>query len=398
MSHTRPEIKNSVFEILKVSIRLGMTSFGGPIAHLGYFRSEYVERRKWLDDKSYADLVALCQFLPGPASSQVGIGIGLMRRGLLGAITAWIGFTLPSAVLLVLFAYLFREYNIGSSGWINGLKVVAVAIVAQAVLGMGKNLAPDRSRATIVLISAVVSLMLPYPWIQVLLITLIGVLGALVYKSEEVKSEAHIHTGISSKTAAISLFLFFVLLVALPVLSSIYAYKWLQVIDSFYRTGSLVFGGGHVVLPLLENEVVSTGLVTQDEFLAGYGAAQAVPGPLFTFSSYLGAVMFGWSGALLATLAIFLPSFLLVIGVMPFWNKLRKNPKIQGALNYVNASVVGILLAALYNPVWTKAIKSPFDFCLALISFGMLVFWKLPPWVVVALSAIVGAVGNVYSH
>ncbi|WP_034681230.1 chromate transporter [Caldalkalibacillus mannanilyticus] len=380
----------SLLEVLIVSTRLGLTSFGGPVAHLGYFHEEYVRRRQWMDEKGYADLVALCQFLPGPASSQVGIGIGVIRAGLLGGIMAWIGFTLPSVIALVLFALLLQGFDIGNAGWIQGLKLVAVAIVGHAILGMGQKLAPDRSRATIAIVTTLITLWWFSALTQVLLIILAGIIGYFLFANRQQEERAALHIPISKMLAVSSLVLFFGLLLLLPFLRETTSIEWVAVFDSFYRSGSLVFGGGHVVLPLLEREVVPTGWVSAEDFLAGYGATQAVPGPLFTFAAYLGAMMGGWTGALLATFAIFLPAFLLVIGTLPFWNLLRQSPKVQGALMGVNAAVVGILVAALYHPLWTHTIKSVYDFGLALGLFGLLVFWKLPPWMIV----IVGVVGG----
>lgn len=377
----------ALLEVLGVSTKLGLTSFGGPIAHLGYFHDEYIRRRKWMDERSYADLVALCQFLPGPASSQVGIGIGVIRAGLLGGFIAWLGFTLPSVIALVLFAYLLQGFDIGNAGWIHGLKIVAVAIVAHAILGMGQKLTPDRNRATIAIVAATVTLLWQTAFSQVLLIAAAGIIGLFMYRNTEVPEAPNVQVAISRPIAIGCLILFFGLLVALPLLRELNITEWLAMFDSFYRAGSLVFGGGHVVLPLLEREVVPVEWVNKEDFLAGYGAAQAVPGPLFTFSAYLGAMSGGLFGATIATVAIFLPAFLLIIGALPFWNTLRKSPKIRGALIGINAAVVGILLAALYNPLWTTAILAPVDFALAAILFIMLVFWKVPPWVAVLSGA-----------
>ncbi|MGQ3480722.1 chromate transporter [Paenibacillus sp. TY11] len=377
----------TLLEVLGVSTKLGLTSFGGPVAHLGYFHNEYIRRRKWMDEQSYADLVALCQFLPGPASSQVGIGIGVVRAGLLGGLLAWIGFTLPSLLLLVAFAFLLQGYDIASAGWIHGLKIVAVAIVAHAILGMGHKLTPDRDRATIAVIAAVITLSWHTAYSQILIIVAAGVVGLWLYRKKRAEITSNLQIAVSRTFAVCSLVLFCALLVALPLVTSSEEVGWLTLFDSFYRSGSLVFGGGHVVLPLLEREVVPTGWVSQEDFLAGYGATQAVPGPLFTFAGYLGAIAGGVPGAVVATLAIFLPAFLLVVGALPFWNGLRNNPKIQGALVGINAAVVGILMAALYDPLWTTAILKPMDFALAIILFMMLVFWKLPPWVVVLAGA-----------
>jgi chromate transporter len=383
--------RGKLLEILLVSTRLGLTSFGGPIAHLGYFHEEYVRRRKWLDEKSYADLVALCQFLPGPASSQVGIGIGVMRGGLLGGILAFLGFTAPSVIALIVFALLLQGLDVANAGWIHGLKIVAVAVVAHAILGMAQKLTTDTMTRTIALFAVVGTLLLPSAFTQVGLILFAAVAGLFLFKMDTAKEkDADLHFPISKTFAIICLELFIVLLFALPLLRSVIGADWLAMFDSFYRSGSLVFGGGHVVLPLLEREVVPTGWLSKEDFLAGYGAAQAVPGPLFTFAAYLGAVMSGWKGGLLATVAIFLPAFLLVLGTLPFWNALRRNPKVKGALVGVNAAVVGILIAAFYDPILTSSILSPADFAMAAILFTMLAYWKLPPWVVVLTGAVGG--------
>lgn len=371
---------------------LGFTSFGGPVAHLGYFREAFVTRRRWLDERAYADLVALCQFLPGPASSQVGIGIGLAKAGLPGALAAWFAFTTPSAIALMLFGYGVVEFSdVLSSGVLHGLKVVAVAVVAQAVWGMAKTLCPDTPRVTLAVLAAAAVLAAPTPWMQVAVIVTGGIAGLAMLRAEDVSDHVDLGIPIGKGMAIASLVIFFALLAGLPLLSAAYPSQILTLIDSFYRVGSLVFGGGHVVLPLLQAEVVPPGWVSDDLFLAGYGATQAVPGPLFTFASYLGTVSGtvpnGWLGALICLLAIFVPSFLLVIGVLPFWDALRRLPTIRRALLGVNAAVVGLLLAALYNPVWTSGILSAADFALGMAAFTLLVFWKLPPWLVVLLSA-----------
>lgn len=375
-----------LLEVLGVSLKLGLTSFGGPIAHLGYFHNEYIRRRKWMDERSYADLVALCQFLPGPASSQVGIGIGVVRAGLLGGIIAWLGFTLPSVIALVAFAFLLQGFDISGAGWIHGLKIVAVAIVAQAVLGMGQKLTPDRGRVTIAVMAAVVALSWHAAYGQILILAAAGVIGLAIYRTKPAKGP-DLPIAIGRPVAVFCLALFFLLLILLPILRTSVEARGFAIFDSFYRSGSLVFGGGHVVLPLLEREVVPTGWVSREDFLAGYGATQAVPGPLFTFAGYLGAMTSGIWGAVIATVGIFLPAFLLVIGALPFWNGWRNNPKVQGALTGINAAVVGILLAALYDPLWTTAILKPLDFALAAILFVLLFFWKLPPWVIVLAGA-----------
>jgi chromate transporter len=387
--------RESVFAVFSAFLRLGLTSFGGPIAHLGYFREEFVVRRKWLDDRVYADLVALCQFTPGPASSKVGIGIGLAKAGLPGAFAAWFAFTLPSAVALLLFAYGVEAFSGQlNAGWLHGLKVVAVAVVAQAVWGMAKNLCPDAPRFSLAVVASIIAIIWPTSIGQISAIAVGALIGCTLLKAKT--ETGHVDMGISlGRTAgAVSLVLFFGLLAGLPLLATLYPSQYLALFDSFYRAGSLVFGGGHVVLPLLQSEVVPPGWVSNDAFLAGYGAAQAVPGPLFTFAAYLGAVMGpepnGWHGALLCVVAIFLPAFLLTIGVLPFWDGLRRRTMVRSALTGVNAAVVGLLLAALYHPVWTSAIKAPGDFALGLTAFALLVFWKIPPWLVVILSALAG--------
>ncbi|RFU70628.1 chromate transporter [Peribacillus saganii] len=380
----------SLIEILLVSTRLGLTSFGGPIAHLGYFHEEYVRRRKWIDEKNYADLVALCQFLPGPASSQVGIGIGVMRAGVLGGITSFIGFTLPSVIFLILFAVLLHGLDLGETGWIHGLKIVAVAVVAQAILGMGKNLTPDLKRKAIALFAMVGTLLWQDAFFQVGVILISALLGFFLYKQHSEREQPKMDFPISRGCAVFCLTVFLGLLILLPILKELTDLHWIAMFDSFYRSGSLVFGGGHVVLPLLEREFVPTGWLDKESFLAGYGATQAVPGPLFTFAAYLGTVMNGWQGGLLATIAIFLPAFLLIVGALPFWDTLRRDPKLKGALMGVNAAVVGLLISAFYQPIWTSSILSSLDFAFAAILFSMLVYWKLPPWVIVITGAIGG--------
>lgn len=382
-------------EVLRVSLRLGLTSFGGPVAHLGYFRDEYVVRRKWLDEATYADLVALCQFLPGPASSQVGIAIGQLRAGALGALAAWTGFTLPSAIALVLFGYGVDSFGGAlGAGWLHGLKVVAVAVVAQAVLGMMRNLAPDRERATLAVVAAAIVLAFPNAFGQIGAIVLGGVTGIVLLRGATPADGATLPVTVSRRTGAFLLALFVILLVGLPLVAAAVPSQSVKLLDTFYRAGALVFGGGHVVLPLLQASVVPPGWVTNDAFLAGYGAAQAVPGPLFTFAAYLGAVMGpqpnGWAGAALCLVAVFLPSFLLVIGTLPFWDALRRRPLAQAALRGVNAAVVGLLIAALYNPVWTAGIANAYDVALAAAAFLLLFMWQTPPWLVVVLSALGG--------
>jgi len=385
-----------VLEVLWVATRLGLTSFGGPIAHLGYFREEYVVRRKWLDEATYADLVALCQFLPGPASSQVGIAIGVARAGLLGGLAAWLGFTLPSAIALVAFAYGIQMLGVADTGWLHGLKVAAVAVVALAVWGMARALAPDRERATIALLSAIGAVLWPTGMGQVTIIVVGALVGLRFLPGAAAPASTQAPPPVGRRLGTAALVLFFGLLAALPIARQLVPSHALAVFESFFRAGSLVFGGGHVVLPLLQAEVVPPGWVTGEQFVAGYGAAQAVPGPLFTFAAYLGAVMGpapnGVVGAALALGAVFLPSFLLVIGALPFWDTLRRRSGFQAALRGINAAVVGLLLAALYQPVWTSAIRAPADVALALAAFGMLAFWKAPAWLVVVLTAGGGAI------
>lgn len=393
----------TVREVLVAATKLGLTSFGGPVAHLGYFREEYVVRRKWVSEATYADLVALCQFLPGPASSQVGIALGILRAGLPGGVAAWLGFTLPSAIALVIFAYAVQGLDVAGAGWLHGLKIVAVPVVAQAVWGMARTLAPDRERASIALLAAIVSLVWPLALMQVSIIVLAGIAGwrFLPGSGSAAAAIAPLRVPARRRLAVAVWATLFALLIGLPLLREIVPNHALAVFDSFFRTGSLVFGGGHVVLPLLQAEVVPSGWVSNELFVAGYGAAQAVPGPLFTFSAYLGAVMQpepnGIAGAALALLAIFLPSFLLVVGALPFWGILRARAVFQAALRGINAAVVGILLAALYSPVWTSAISGPSDVGLALAAGGLLMIWKLPPWLVVGLTSAAGAALEILS-
>ncbi|QHS24391.1 chromate efflux transporter [Virgibacillus sp. MSP4-1] len=379
-------------EILAVSFRLGLTSFGGPVAHLGYFQDEYVKRRKWLDDRTYADLIALCQFLPGPASSQVGISIGMVRGGVLGGLLAWIGFTLPSVVALIVFALYVQQVDTGGSVWIEGLKLVAVAVVAHAILNMGKKLTPDQPRIAMAVLAAIAVLFYQTALAQISVIVLAGIFGYLLFKHSDLPEGADIHLNLRKSIGMISLILFFGLLLFLPVMTSFFPNIYVQLVDIFYRIGSIVFGGGHVVLPLLEREVVPPGLISEEVFLAGYGAAQAVPGPLFTFSSFIGTSIEGISGGLVAVLAMFFPSFLLLIGVLPFWNTIRKKKSIRAALLGVNAAVVGILIAALYDPIWTSAVDQTKDFAVVLASFAFLYFWKVPAWLIVIFTVLFNVV------
>ncbi|MFP7636280.1 chromate efflux transporter [Pseudomonas veronii] len=395
MAHSPTDRPASSWSVFLIFLRLGLTSFGGPVAHLGYFRDEFVTRRRWLSERSYGDLVALCQFLPGPASSQVGIALGLSRAGYGGALAAWLGFTLPSAVVLILFALGIAQHSTAlPPGALHGLKVVAVAVVAQAVWGMARNLCSDAARITVMLIAACVALLQTSAWGQVAVISAAALAGLLLFKPTPPAAHDALPVTLSRRAGAMWLSLFVLVLAGLPILAQLIPNQGLAMIDAFYRSGSLVFGGGHVVLPLLQAEVVPTGWVNNDVFLAGYGAAQAMPGPLFTFAAFLGASMSqapsGWLGGLLCLLAIFAPSFLLVLGALPFWESLRRSPRTQAALAGVNAAVVGLLLAALYQPVWTSAIFSARDFGLALVGLVALMVWKLPPWLVVVGSGALG--------
>lgn len=396
----KPDTKRSFWHIFWIFLKLGLTSFGGPIAHLGYFHKELVEKRKWLSAHNYADLVALCQFLPGPASSQTGMGLGILQGGVKGGFAAWLGFTTPSAVALMAFAVgLHHVAGALDDGWLRGLKIVAVAVVADALWAMARKLTPDRTRVTIALLAAATTLLLPYGWMQLLLIALGAALGVLALRLELPPLSDTAFFQVSKRLGVASLVLFFSLLALLPVLRALTHSLPLAVFDAFYRTGALVFGGGHVVLPLLQAEVVPSGWVNGPTFIAGYGAAQAVPGPLFTFSAFLGAALGQAQGSLgaalgygcLALIGIFLPSFLLLFGVLPFWDVLRQKDFVRYALLGVNAVVVGILLAALYTPVWTSAIAQPTDAALSLCAFLLLHVWKVSAWQVVLLCALSGA-------
>jgi chromate transporter len=382
-------------EVFLTFLKLGLTSFGGPIAHLGYFRDELVVRRKWIDEAGYADLVALCQFLPGPASSQVGFALALLRGGALGALAAWTAFTLPSAFALVLFALSATAFEgpLGG-GLVHGLKIVAVAVVAQAVWGMARTLCPDRERASIALAAVLIVIFVGGSVGQIGAIVAGSLAGLWLCRGAPAPIIGHLTFPVSRRVGAVVLALFFALLLALPLVRAALPSQGLALFDSFYRAGALVFGGGHVVLPLLEAEVVQPGWVSKDAFLAGYGAAQAVPGPLFTFAAYLGAVMEpapdGVVAAAICLASVFLPGLLLVVGALPFWDAFRTRPVAQAAMRGANAAVVGILGAALYDPVWTSAILRPYDFALALLGFVLLTVWKAPPWIVVLVLAVGG--------
>lgn len=391
----------SAAEVLLIFLKLGLTCFGGPIAHIGYFRDEFVARRKWIDEHAYADLVGLCQFLPGPASSQVGFSIGLMRAGYLGALAAWTGFTLPSAAVLVLFAYGAGALSgpIGT-GLLHGLKLTAVAIVAQAVWGMARTLCPDRERASVAAVAAVVILFSTSPVAQIGAIVLGGILGLWLCRSGMATTSGHVQMPVSRSVGLVALAAFF-LLAGLPVLRGVTGSSAVSLFDAFYRSGALVFGGGHVVLPLLREAFVTPGWISDDMFLAGYGAAQAIPGPLFTFAAYLGTVVapypHGPAGSVLGLVGIFLPGILILLGALPFWDSFRRRAGVQALMRGVNAAVVGLLGAALYNPVWTSTVHGPRDFGIALVGFVLLTAWRAPPFLVVAFSAVAGVLAAVSS-
>jgi chromate transporter len=385
----------SVLEVLRVFLKLGLSSFGGPIAHLGYFREEFVVRRRWLDEATFTDLVALCQFLPGPASSQVGFAIGLVRAGYLGGFAAWAGFTLPSAIAMVFFAYGAKALDgpIGT-GLLHGLKLVAVAIVAQAVWGMARTLCPDRERASIAAVAALIILCSASSVAQIAVILTGGMAGLWFCRRATTASTTGITVPISRRAGLASLSVFFLLLIGLPLLQVFVATPAVALFDAFYRSGALVFGGGHVVLPLLSSGFVASGWVSEDSFLAGYGAAQAIPGPLFTFAAYLGAeagpTPLGVAGAVLGLVAIFLPGILILLGSLPFWDGYRQSVGAQAVMRGVNAAVVGLLGAALYNPLWSHAVKTSGDFAVALTGFVLLCAWRVPPLIIVILGALGG--------
>ncbi|MGG2047880.1 chromate efflux transporter [Burkholderia gladioli] len=400
MPSSNPPRGGTASEVLAVFLKLGLSSFGGPVAHLAYFRREFVERRRWLDDEAYSDLVGLCQFLPGPASSQVGFSIGLLRAGWLGGLAAWLGFTLPSVLLLIAFAALAPSLGgpLGE-GLVHGLKLVAVAVVAQAVWDMARRLCPDRRRAFIALATLALLAVLRTVYAQLIGIALGAALGLLLCKGATLPgtNRRQLHADafrVSRRAGGIALLLFCVLLAGLPTLAPSTASRALSVFDGFYRSGALVFGGGHVVLPLLQQQTVATGWVSPNAFLAGYGAAQAVPGPLFTFAAFLGWIMPAapnhWAGALLATLGIFLPGLLLVLAALPYWQAWRARPAMAAVFAGVNAAVVGLLASALYSPVWTSAVNASIDFAVAAIGFFLLARWKIPPLAVVLLGALAG--------
>ncbi|WP_071459734.1 chromate efflux transporter [Bacillus massilinigeriensis] len=378
-----------LLELFAVSLRLGLTSFGGPAAHIGYFRDEYVEKKKWLDEKEYADLVALCQFLPGPASSQVGMGIGIIRAGFTGGMVSFLGFTLPSAILLAFFAVFIGVINLENAGWLHGLKLVAAAVVLHAVIGMGKSFSSSKATASMTVAATVISLLWTSQISQIVIILLAAVFGLTFINQPSREHGSSMKLPVSRKIGLISLILFAVLLFFLPVIAEKTGFFYISMFDSFYRSGALVFGGGHVVLPLLEQETVP-GLLDRETFLAGYGAAQAVPGPLFTFASYIGMAAAGWRGMMTSTLAIFLPAFLLIAGMLPFWNSIRQYSLAAKALTGVNAAVVGILLAALIDPIVMTTMTNKGDISFAAILYLLLAYWKAPPWGVVIIGITYG--------
>lgn len=386
------------WSILLVFLRLGLTSFGGPIAHLGYFRNDLVLRRKWLSEESYADLVALCQFLPGPASSQVGFSLGVLRgNSIMGGIAAWIGFTMPSALVLFAFALGAAAFTGPlAQGFIHGLKLVAVAVVAQAIWGMARTLTPDRQRAAIALGAIMIVVFFDGAIAQMAAIALGAMAGLLLCRDQSIPAAGHISFPVTKIAGMIALGLFTALLIGVPMLVTITGNPDMALFDAFYRSGALVFGGGHVVLPLLQAETVATGWLSNEAFLAGYGLTQAVPGPLFTFAAYLGAVAntasTALNGAAIALIGVFLPGILLVYGMLPFWDAFRSRPNAQYAMRGANAAVVGILGAALYHPVWTSAVVSTRDFAFVIAGFLLLTVWKSAPWIVVILLAAAGTV------
>jgi chromate transporter len=385
--------RGTVGEVFAAFLKLGLTSFGGPIAHLGYYRDELIVRRQWLDESAFADLVALCQFLPGPASSQVGFSLGVLRgNGLVGGLAAWFGFTMPSALIMFAFALGAAAFTGPvAEGFLHGLKLVAVAVIAQAIWGMSRTLTPDRARAGIALGAIAIVVLFGGSFGQIAAIVLGACAGLWLCRGETAPVSGHLNFPVTRRAGVVALGLFAALLLIPPVIVTVSHSQGLALFDAFYRSGALVFGGGHVVLPLLQAQVVTPGWVSNEAFLAGYGLAQAVPGPLFTFAAYLGAVMGpspnGIAGAIIALVALLLPGMLLVYGMLPFWDAMRTRPKAQAAMRGTNAAVVGILGAALYNPVWTSAVATPRDFALALAGFLLLTVWKLPPWIVVVLLA-----------
>jgi chromate transporter len=383
-------------DVFRAALGLGLTSFGGPIAHVGYFRREYVERRRWLDDRAFADLLALCQSLPGPASSQLGIALGTQRAGIAGGIVSWLGFTVPSAILLVLFGLVSSSVDVASAGWVHGLKLAAVAVVAQAIIALARRLTPDPPRIAVAVAATAIALVATTPFTQVAIIAAGAAIGWTFLGGAVTEPTPARLAGarIGRRTGIVALALFFGLLVGLPILRAVTDSTGVAMVETFYRTGSLVFGGGHVVLPLLHAGVVEPGWVSEDRFLAGYGAAQAIPGPLFSFSAYLGSVavlpLGGWWGAAVGLVTIYLPTFLLIFGVLPFWDRLREAGGFRRALVGANAAVVGLLAAAFYEPIWTGAIESALDVAIAAAGLGLLMTGRVPPIAIVVGCALLG--------
>ena len=400
-SATQTDDRPGVLKIFLTFLVLGATAFGGPVAHFGYFRTEFVDRRRWIDERGFADLVSLCQFLPGPASSQTGIAIGMIQRGWAGGFAAWLGFTTPAAIIMIGLGFgLSFAQTAAGQGVIHGLKLAAVAVVANALWGMARSACGSPLKASFAAAACVAILFAGSAWFQVAVIALAAIAGSLLIRDEPAKIEVP-DTRTGGRMIGAALFVVFLLLLfGLPLLVKASASGNLEAFASFYRVGSLVFGGGHVVLPLLEAELVPTGWMSTDAFLAGYGAAQAIPGPMFALTGYLGNVinpgggyLGGWTGGLIAIVAVFLPSFLLLGAALPYWDSLRSRGRIRCALSGVNAAVVGLLLAVLYSPVWTSTVEDTSDFATVVIAAVLLAMWRLPSWLVVMLAAIAGFFG-----
>lgn len=376
--------------IFCVALKLGVISFGGPTAHLGYFYDTYVKKKQWLNEQEYSNLVALCQFLPGPASSQVGIGIGTIKGGLLGGIISFIGFTMPSVIILMSFSLFFTDGHTGFS-WIQGLKLVAIAIVAQAIIGMAKKLTNSKATIALALFTLILTLLIEHIYIQVISLLFAGIYGVIFLRNKSNDQQMYNKLFyLPKRVGYLSLLLFLILLFLLPIIRTFTNNVWISMFDSFYRAGSFVFGGGHVVLPLLKSEFVPQGLISSEQFLTGYGATQAVPGPLFTFASFIGSEIAGIGGGIVATIAIFLPAFLLLFGVLPFWDNFKNNSYAIGFLKGISAGVVGILISAFYNPIWKTTIQSELDFALASIMFALLMHYNWPSWSIVLLGLLFG--------
>ena len=391
-----------VLKIFLTFLMLGATAFGGPVAHLGYFRIQFVDRLRWVDERAYADLVSLCQFLPGPSSSQTGIAIGMMQRGWLGGAAAWLGFTTPAVIIMIAlgFGLSFAQTAVGQ-GVIHGLKLAAVAVIANALWSMARSACGTATQASFAVLACVAMLFATAAWQQILVIALAALAGALMIREDSSNTDPLTKRSGSKFLGTILFMVFLILLLGLPLLTKTFASGNLEAFAIFYRVGSLVFGGGHVVLPMLEAELVPTGWISADTFLAGYGAAQAIPGPMFALTGYLGNVidpsssyLGGWTGGLIAIVAVFLPSFLLLGAALPYWDALRSRARVRSALSGVNAAVVGLLLAVLYTPVWTSTVQNIVDFATVVIASLLLSMWKVPPWLVVLLAAFTGLLGT----